>query len=587
MFGGNARYAIPVYQRSYSWERDHVNRFLEDLEFVHANPEIDHFFGFMLTAGGEEDGPQRFIDGQQRMTTAVLFVICARNFFHQRSGSSPLAARHEKALESYLRREGFRGNAGHTLTLSRPNRELFRALVNSPDIGMEDLQAHRDENSPNRLLADAFVAITRKVSVIANPDKFDRLRSMVRTLLGRFRVYKRNYTDRSLARRIFMLVNHRGRPLASSDLVKSLLFDELEGRQGRTNVDAYDDKWTRVVNNVTSAKSNYKMGHFLHHYLIVSGGYRRLNIKPNNKRMYAAVEMLVGRESVPPEKIIDDIHEWSGTLDIVRNPEHAGRFAKAGNTAHYLARLKSLGVTPAYPVILAGYEKYWNADRTRLFEALLMMCYKYHIRMQLVSSLTASTYSRVLSDIADDIVRGKGLPEIITDLKNSPRRYANSRITRNILVDRPIRPRAPALALLAEAEYQGTLTPRPVEEPTIEHIMPKKLEKEWHSHVIEHNGINPADPARSDDEVENFHRRHVDLLGNQTLLLREENGPLSNKPYDRKRQVYGNSKFGITRRVAKDAAWNGNAIKERQKRLASKITASLNLDVVLEHLDAQ
>jgi len=562
-----------------------VNRFLDDLEFVHEHQGIEHFFGFMVTAGSDTKANEalRFIDGQQRMTTAILLVICARNFFHRLAASSPQAAAHERALEAHLHREGFRGDASHTLTLSRPNRELFRALVDKPDIDMEELQPYRDENGPNRLLADAFVAITRRVSVIANPNKVDRLRSMVTTLLDEFKIYQSNYTDRKLAQRIFMLVNHRGRPLATSDLIKSFLFDELEAG-GQASVDAYDDKWTRVVKNVTSSKSMYKMGHFLHHYLIVSGKYRRLNIKPNNKRMYTAVELLVGREAVQPEKIIDEVYSWSRTLDIVRNPEHAERFASVGNTAHYLARLKLLGVTPAYPVILAGYRKYWNAGHKDLFEALLMTCHKYHVRMQIVSSLTASTYSRVLSDIADDIVSGKALPEIIEDLKNTPRRYVNNRITHDILVDRPIRPRAPALALLEEAEYQGTATPRPVEEPTIEHIMPKKLEKEWHSHVIEHNGIDPADPARSDDEVVNFHRRHVDLLGNQTLLPREENGPLSNKPYENKRQVYGNSKFAITRQVAKSTAWNGDAIRARQKWLAKRVTTSLDLDRVLEHL---
>jgi len=586
MYSGDARYAIPVYQRPYSWERAHVDRFLDDLEFVHNYGNIDHFFGFMLTTGsGGAGAPLRFIDGQQRMTTSALFVICARNFFHLHSNTSALAARHHQTLEAYLHRRGARGGeTDHTLTLSRPNRELFRVLVKNPDIEIADLQQYRDENGPNRLLADAFVTITRRINTMANPDKVDRLYGVVTTLLGRFKVHRENYADRKLAQRIFTLVNHRGRHLSHSDLVKNLLFDELESRQGRVDTDAYDDKWTRVINNVTNVENKYKMDHFLHHYLIVSGGYRRVNIKPNNKRMYTTVDMLVEKKIKDPGTVIDELRRWSKTLDLVRNPSRASEFDGGGDTAHYLARLKTLGVTPAYPAILAGYAKYWKTGQALAFEALVMMCYKYHIRMKLVNNITASTYERVLSDIADDIVGGKSLREIVTDLKNSGRKYTNTRIIRDMLKDKQIRPRAPALAMLEEAEYQGKSAPRPVEEPTIEHVMPKKLEKEWHSHIIEHNGINPNDPASSDAAVENFHRRHVDLLGNQTLLPREENGPLSNKSYEAKRQVYGNSGFAITRQIAKYDSWSEENMRERQNRLAKRIAVSLDLDRVLEHL---
>ena len=133
----------------------------------------------------------------------------------------------------------------------------------------------------------------------------------------------------------------------------------------------------------------------------------------------------------------------------------------------------------------------------------------------------------------------ESLDQIIVDLMNTNQKYPNRNIIRDMLKDRTLNSRAPAIAMLEEAEYPSASTPRPIEEPSLEHIMPRILDKDWHSHIIQHNGIDPNNPARPDDEVKNYHRRHVDYMGNQTLLLPGENGSLSNRSYDKKRLVYG------------------------------------------------
>ena len=67
-FEGSKQYAIPVYQRAYSWGEKQWNEFLEDLK--EATKGSNHyFFGNVLL---ENTGD--IIDGQQRITTIVIFA---------------------------------------------------------------------------------------------------------------------------------------------------------------------------------------------------------------------------------------------------------------------------------------------------------------------------------------------------------------------------------------------------------------------------------------------------------------------------------------------------------------------------------
>lgn len=75
--------SVPNYQRAYSWETDEsdksmkqVNTFLSDLqEYVNSHTSSSYYLGHFLF---EEKGTYEYavIDGQQRLTTAIIFLHC-------------------------------------------------------------------------------------------------------------------------------------------------------------------------------------------------------------------------------------------------------------------------------------------------------------------------------------------------------------------------------------------------------------------------------------------------------------------------------------------------------------------------------
>lgn len=90
MMAGNI-IVVPDYQRAYSWEVDkkgaQVNVFLEDLlDYIHSDNPTPYYFGhFLFEQRSEND--YAVIDGQQRLTTILIFVCAAFRVLKDRKES--------------------------------------------------------------------------------------------------------------------------------------------------------------------------------------------------------------------------------------------------------------------------------------------------------------------------------------------------------------------------------------------------------------------------------------------------------------------------------------------------------------------
>lgn len=73
---------VPMYQRKYEWEKKRVKTFLDDLVRLKEHTSSSHYMGTMVSQedmGGMSDGRViMVIDGQQRITTVMLFLYAIR-----------------------------------------------------------------------------------------------------------------------------------------------------------------------------------------------------------------------------------------------------------------------------------------------------------------------------------------------------------------------------------------------------------------------------------------------------------------------------------------------------------------------------
>jgi uncharacterized protein with ParB-like and HNH nuclease domain len=88
LLGGEKQYQVPLYQRTYSWGRDQLDKLWEDIfqltEDRVDKPALTHFMGSLVLAQSPMNGPSGVsdwlvVDGQQRLTTLTLLLCAIRD----------------------------------------------------------------------------------------------------------------------------------------------------------------------------------------------------------------------------------------------------------------------------------------------------------------------------------------------------------------------------------------------------------------------------------------------------------------------------------------------------------------------------
>lgn len=206
-------FRIPQYQRAYAWDPEpQLEAFLDDLRQQVAaqrrSPKKQYFLGTLLLH--EEDIGGRsmvsVVDGQQRMTTAVVFVATALSL----EASGKLSFLREN-VELLRRHFIFDKDSGaqkfHTIA---EDESVFRASVLRVVTGVVEC----DSPSSRRLVQAAEFFASRVAA-----EEWEEMLFALRT--ARVMVYSVDSAE--AATQIFELQNDRGKPLTNLEALKSFL----------------------------------------------------------------------------------------------------------------------------------------------------------------------------------------------------------------------------------------------------------------------------------------------------------------------------------------------------------------------------
>lgn len=208
------RFQIPQYQRAYSWQEDpHLEAFLEDLRQQAAtmkkSPNKRYFFGtFLLHEENTGTGKKvvNVVDGQQRMTTSVVFVATALALF--KKGAISLPAESAAQLAHAFVCDGITGvRKFRTIAEDEP---FFQSVI----LGLAGGSSPQDSPSARRLQAAAGY-----FSEFVKPDEWEALLPALTT--ANVMVYAVHSAED--ATQIFELQNDRGKRLTSLEALKSFL----------------------------------------------------------------------------------------------------------------------------------------------------------------------------------------------------------------------------------------------------------------------------------------------------------------------------------------------------------------------------
>ena len=541
------KYEVPRYQRGYAWTSTQVNQFWEDL--TKAVDKNGHFFGTIYI-----DGNDKILDGQQRTTTVFLLLLAAKDYLKTKDATNKMI----KDLDEYL----FNG-ARPKITLSRFNNEYFQELVHdSPNIEKPPIEF---ENDSNLNMYKAYCNLQDKIKQYENEQGLSSIEDLIRKLLNNFRVIQVTVKNSSDAYSMFNLVNNRGMPLTQYDLIRNYIFAELEqlANVDEAKIEDVDKKWNRIAKNIRKT-TNYSIDIFIQHILSFEHDVSVKDIFKQLKNNVPASELL---------KWVAKAENWSVIVNTLRKPtghfcDHAG---KSCDCEGYIKRINDLGAVAVYPLLMVGFDKYWNKGDHVSFDNLVEACFKYHLGTKTIRNISAGEYQGGLFKIARYFYNNEcKVNEIIDMLCNTSSYVSGNDLESLLALYKPNRKAAVILLELIEEKDSDTISNNKV---TIEHIMPKKLTK-WLKYICKtHDDC-------SEEYAKQIHQTYVERLGNLALLNKIPNSSLGDKSFSDKKKVYANSNHTLTKRLARLDKWNRAQIESRQQTLAKTIVKLLDISLL-------
>jgi hypothetical protein len=238
------QYAIPAYQRRYSWHEKQLEELINDLERLDRSD--NHFLGNIvclvepLAAGINK---LEVVDGQQRLTTISILLHCIGERF------KILGHDREHVNIQYLltaKPSGF--PSAPKISLESLDAIEFQQHMNGQDV--------LKPKNPNLALAfSTFRAWTAK----HNAESLDIILSKLKDLSIVIRLNVSNSKD---AFKLFETINNRGLRLSSTDLIKNFLLGNASNF-GADELEFARLKWAEIISNLDGINQENFFRHFL------------------------------------------------------------------------------------------------------------------------------------------------------------------------------------------------------------------------------------------------------------------------------------------------------------------------------------
>lgn len=230
-------FSIDEYQREYKWEKENIDELLSDLQakfYSHYKPSDEttavsgygeYFLGSIIVS--KRNGKNYLIDGQQRVTSLTLLLICL--YRAAKAQSLPVV----QTLAPLI----FSDNLGQPkFNLDIPERlpviqALFEGQSFSPtdkDESIQTMHARYGDIEANDLMAELGTALPH----------------FIYWLLRQVGLIEISTDNDSYAYAIFETMNDRGKPLSPVDMLKAYLLAPIEDPQARTQV---NQTWKQQV----------------------------------------------------------------------------------------------------------------------------------------------------------------------------------------------------------------------------------------------------------------------------------------------------------------------------------------------------
>lgn len=549
----NVTFYIPPYQRNYEWDDDQCKVFFDDVkktcDFNASGKNTEHFFGsityFQTTAVFGQPNKLVLIDGQQRITTTMLFLVAIRDIISDENLKTYID-------KKYLRNDNVVGENEYKVKL----KQVETDWITYKNIILGEKLSDKEKNSA---VYRNYRYFFNKLSAYQNEG--GDLFSLIQNGLNKFSVITIQLQPEQNAwenpQEIFESMNSLGKPLSLADLVRNYL---LLGLDADTQDKLYKKYWLHIENAIPGQVSN-----FIRDYM------QTVEIKSfvkatesNYKDLYRQFKLVFS--DIDAQLLLNDLSEYA---DIYA-------YLMPGGTTEEiiidkeLKDLAAINVTTAYSFLMAllyawkKQKRFSTQDVADIICALRIYCSRRRILgLTQAENKNFPLLTGKLNLLEDSPDKKKEMFEILANQESSLRLPNDIELTRHLETMNFYNFQYKKFYLsLIEEKITKSRPDQNDNNLQVEHIMPHTLNDVWKQELGEN--------------CETIHQELESTIGNLTLI--RHNQELGQKSFSEKKDIYEN-KAGL--QIAKTMITNCDHWTETEIRARGKwITNYLLLEVL-------
>jgi len=531
----NHNVSVPIYQRSYAWEDEHVSDLFTDIATAMAGGAYEYFIGSIVTTKNESPRAE-VADGQQRLATVTILLAAIRNYFQQsgdkeRAGTITNDLLHKKDLKTL--------DLIPKMKLNDDDNEFFthRVLL-LPDDPKRNVKITKASHV--RIDKACILAHSHIEKIASGRGATDRLTDLVDYLTDSVKVIWVQVPDDTNAFMIFETLNDRGLALAITDLLKNHLFG-LSGPR----LSEVQQSWISMIAALESIDKENTVLMFLRHYWSSREGLVR------EKDLYTDIKRKINNQT-RAASFAKELEHSAQVYAAIVNTSDALLNQYGDSCRKHIETLNALRLIQIRPLLLSILDKFSTAEVKGAVKNLVSWSVRFLVHGGLGSGAIETHNCTAAKKIRDEKIKTSAqlfnsLKAIIpNDAKFRPSFLACS-VSKAYLARYYLR----AIEQQAKGVSDPELVPNEnTEVVNLEHVLPQRPSNKW-------------DHIAADDQA-----ILVKRLGNLALLKKKINTKAGNDSFSAKKNFYKKSDYYFTNLIASETKWDRIEIERRQDKMA-------------------
>ena len=543
---------IPPFQRSYAWGETMIERFFSDIIRIIQSElnskeydKQEHFFGTIVLKNEEHGFAMRqvIVDGQQRLTTTLLFLIALRDSVEDEEKKKSI-------YQTFLTNQSSDFPDKIKLKQVTKDWEAYRALVNQ----LEPLEGTvtRAYKLFSKLIRDRERT---------NPEiKFEHYITALRRLnVAVIHLDERKFKGED-PQIIFETLNSLGKPLTLSDLIRNYVLLRLNSDQ-QSHI--YENVWYPKIEAVLGDD----LSDFFRDYLqYKTTRWQKVVSEGNTKELYQIFKDFVEESFESHSEFISDITKYVPIYKWILSDNLSPispNFEKDREIKELLRNIFSDIKADAFKGLVMGLlDAHQNGivSEERMSDEVLIDALTanrtYIIRRRIIKEGNGEnkniiTIAKRIPDISNGSIR---MIDLLSNMFYRMR-LPNDDEVENKLKDSDFYKefRSYAKFILGKIEEHNTKVSVDIRKPeiTIEHLMPQKIDTKWEKYLGE--------------DFQRIHSSYLHNIGN--LILTEFNSELGNRSFEYKKEKLKESNLNYRLFVLNEEHWGEDSIVRHRDQM--------------------